>query len=278
MSNLNDNNITMKHVNEVENYEDKKIIVCDFFKSINLSPPIDISEIIIHSINNIKPISFLKFGDGEHSCIFNPCGQNCDNDRYTHKLSFALKNSIVSLTKNNKSYYIGRWNNRKVIDDYNNLCNDKINYADYHTFIILGTSHMEGYLDKKKVKIYKSIKTIKIKKIMVCNSLLINAQKLLNIDYMIFIPLNNWFDTEFEKVLNYISEIITNNNSEPHMILTCCGMSSKVLIYELSKIHNNSLYFDIGSALDFLCRKHDTRGYKNLYSYEYLLDLFKELL
>lgn len=263
---------------ENNDYADKKLIVCEFFKSINLSHPIDISEIIIDSINNVKPISFLKFGDGEHSCIFNPYGANCDNDAYTHKLSTALRNSIISITKNNTSYYIGRWNNRPVIDDYNNLCNNNINYADYHTFIILGESHIEGYLDKKKVKIYQSIKNSKIKKIMVCNNLMVNAQKLLDVDYMIFIPLNNWFDTHFENALNTISKIITDNNNDPHIILTSCGMSAKVLIYELSKKHDNSLYFDIGSALDFLCRKEDTRGYKNLYSYEYLLDLFKDLL
>ena len=107
---------------------------------------------------------------------------------------------------------------------------------------------------------------------------MIKAQKLLDIDYMIFIPFNNWFDNYFENILNNISKLITDNNNEPHIILTACGMSAKVLIYELSKIYDNSLYFDIGSALDFLCTKEDSRGYKNLYSYEYLLDIFKELL
>lgn len=269
----------MENNGELENYNEKKMIVKEFFKSLNLTEPIDISDTIIDSINNIKPILFLKFGDGEYNCIFNPHFiKNCDNDTYTNKLSESLKHSIIYITNSNKPYYIGRWNNRTIIDDYNKLCNTNINYADYHTFIVLGDSHMEGFLDKKKVKIYKAIKMSKIKKIMICNPLMIKAEKLLDIDYMVFIPLCNWFDNFFENILNNVEKIINDNNCEPHIILTCCGMSAKVLICELSKKYENSLYFDIGSGLDFLCRKEDTRGYKNLYSYEYLCDLFKELL
>jgi hypothetical protein len=264
---------------DIQNYNDEELVVYNFYKSINLSKPIDISEKIINSIIYSIPIAFLKFGDGEYNCIMNPNGCNCDKDNYTYKLSNSLRNAFINITNNNNnSYYIGKWNNRKVIDDYINISNNNnINYADYHTFIMLGQSHMEGYLDKKKIKIYETIKISKIKKIMVCNSSMIKAQKLLDIDYMIFIPVNNWFDDQFENVLNNVSEIINNNNGEPHIILTCCGMSAKVLIYELSKKYDNSLYFDIGSALDYLCNE-DIRGYKNLYSYEYLLDLFKEVI
>jgi hypothetical protein len=58
--------------------------------------------------------------------------------------------------------------------------------------------------------------------------------------------------------------------------MTCCGMSAKVLIAELSKKYPKGIYFDIGSGLDKLCTKKDSRGvYK---SYEELLDLFKGII
>jgi hypothetical protein len=257
---------------------DKKLVVHNFYKSIKLSYPIDISEIIIDSINNKKPIAFLKFGDGEHACMFAPYGANCDHDTYTEKLSNALRNAFINITNKNKSnYFIGRWNNKDVIMNYKQLCGNEINYADYHTFIILGgENHMEGFLDKKKIRIYKAIKESRIKKIMVCNNLMYKAEKLLEIDHMVFIPENNWFDSLFETLLENISHIIRDN--EPFILLTSCGMSSKVLIYELTNKFSNGLYFDIGSALDFLCRKYDTRGWEKIYSYEYLVDLFKEII
>lgn len=267
-----------KLVNLIENIVDKELVVYNFFKSIGLSKPVDISEIIIDSINNKKPIAFLKFGDGEHNCIFAPYGANCDNDRYTEKLSNALRNAFINITnKNNPNYFIGRWNNKDVINNFKQLSSNEINYADYHTFIMLGgDNHMEGFLDKKKFKIYKAIKESKIKKIMVCNNLMYKSEKLLDIDHMFYIPQNNWFDNLFEYLLDEISNVIKDN--EPFILLTSCGMSAKVLIYELINKYDNGLYFDIGSALDFLCRKYITRGYENLYSYEYLTDLFKEII
>lgn len=41
-----------------------------------------------------KPVIFLKFGDGEYNCAFGNYGANCDNDIYTPKLSFYIKESL----------------------------------------------------------------------------------------------------------------------------------------------------------------------------------------
>ncbi len=134
------------------------------------------------------------------------------------------------------------------------------------------------YTDTSKIEIYKAIKNSKVKKIMICNQLMVKAQKLLNIDYMIYVPFNNWFDSYFEEVLSRVIEQITPGI--PHIVLTCCGMSSKVLISELLKRSdaNCGIYLDIGSALDFLCTKKDSRGWQALYDYDYLCKIFKDLL
>lgn len=43
-------------------------------------------------INNKTPTIFVKFGDGEFNCMFyTNSGSNCDNDKYTLKLSNKLK-------------------------------------------------------------------------------------------------------------------------------------------------------------------------------------------
>ena len=42
----------MENNGELENYNEKKMIVKEFFKSLNLTEPIDISDTIIDSINN----------------------------------------------------------------------------------------------------------------------------------------------------------------------------------------------------------------------------------
>ena len=90
-----------------------------------------------------------------------------------------------------------------------------------------------------------------------------------------FIPYNNWFDNQFDDILNKVSELI--KNEEKFIIMTACGMSAKVLITELYKLYKNGIYLDIGNGLDYLCWK-DTRGWSKLYNYTYLKEMFKDLI
>ena len=53
-------------------------------------------------------------------------------------------------------------------------------------------------------------------------------------------------------------------------------MGSKVLLAELIKLYPGGIYLDYGSSLDKLCTKKETRGWN--YSYEYLLDLCKDII
>ena len=121
---------------------------------------------------------------------------------------------------------------------------------------------------------YKTIKQSKLKKIIVCNELLIKSKLLLDIDEVVLIPFNNWFDTQFDTVLQEIKEKIQTDGN--HIVMTCCGMSAKVLICELTKSFPLGIYLDFGSALDIICTKRDSRGYNC--DYEYFSNLLKECL
>ena len=112
-----------------------------------------------------------------------------------------------------------------------------------------------------------------MKKIIICSELLIKTKILLNLDHVVLIPLNNWFDTKFDETLNKVKELIGDKDGE-HIILTASGMSSKVLIAELHKSYPNGIYLDIGSGLDCIYTKRDSRvwGYKC----EKIYDKFKE--
>jgi hypothetical protein len=230
---------------------------------------------IVNCIKDNVPVIFLKYGDGEYLCSsknFNDKNNNnkanCDNDNYTIKLSKSITESFKYIAENCKNYYFGRWHDKFVVDYWNSLVNNEVNWVDYHTLLIYNN-------DLSKLEIYKAIKNSKQKKIYICNELLVKAEILLNIDYMIYVPKNNWFDTNFESILEKIKEIMKLYEDD-YIVLTSCGMSAKVLISELYKIYPNEIYLDIGSGLDTICTKRSTRGL--LVNYEFCYNYFKSIL
>ena len=90
---------------------------------------------------------------------------------------------------------------------------------------------------------------------------------------MIHVPLNNWFNTEFNRILQSVKE---NIDPKGTIFLFACGMGAKVLITELVKIFPNGIFLDIGSGLDFICTQRNSRGWG--YSYEQLKNAFEPLL
>ncbi len=223
-----------------------------------------ISEHLIKCIEEKNPVIFCKFGDGEYYCMSKytkdiSMERNCDNDNYTKNLSDSLISSFNYISKVNNAW-IGRWHlwrNDGASDYFQNLSNHKVNWAPYHTFIFDNKDFESNEYFSKKIKIYNSIKKSKLKKIYICNKLLIKSKSLLDIDYLVHVPLNNWFDNEFDKIFLEIKTLI---GDEKCIILTSCGMSSKVLIAELHKFNPQCLFFDLGSAIDLICTKRNSRG------------------
>lgn len=147
------------------------------------------------------------------------------------------------------------------------LVSKPISWSNYHTIII------DGKYNDEKVQLYKAIKNSKTQKIIVCNELLIKSKILLDADDIVIVPFQNWFDTQFDDILQEVIDII--GPDFPHIVITCCGMSAKVLIAELKKRYDTGIYLDFGSAMDLLCTKKSTRG---AYDYAYMETLFRELL
>jgi len=60
-----------------------------------------------------------------------------------------------------------------------------------------------------------------------------------------------------------------------NIILTSGGMASKVLIADLMLENDKNIYIDIGSALDLIATKKDSRGYMH---YDEMKHYFNDLL
>lgn len=231
----------------------------------------NITNYLTNCVNNHTPVSFSKFGDGEFNCIMKSHGKNCDNDCYTEKLSKTLLYSFKYLVEEVENAYIGLWHNQDNKSILEKIVNKQVKWVNYHSIIFDKTN------DDEKVALFKSIKNSKVKKIIICNELLIKSKLLFNADEIILVNFNNWFDNDFENIMNKIKKLIIDN--ENHIIITCCGMSFKNIICECHKIFENGIYLDFGSAIDLLCSKKDSRGYF-IYSidYQYLITKLEEIL
>jgi len=228
----------------------------------------NITTYLTECIQNNTPVSFSKYGDGEFNCIIYRYGMNCDKDTYSSKLSDGLKESFIYMVEHAKNAHIGLWpnDNTKVI--FETFVNKPVKWALYHSILF------DKIDDENKDILYKTIKQSKLKKIIVCNELLIKSKLLLDLDEIVIVPFNNWFDTQFDTILQQVKDKIQTDGN--HIVITCCGMSAKVLLCELTKSFPNGIYLDFGSALDIICTKRDSRGWN--YGYEYVTNLLKECL
>lgn len=234
----------------------------------------EITNYLTECIINKKPVSFSKYGDGEYGCCTNINeGANCDNDRMTLKLKNGLIESFKYIVNETDNGFIGLWHDHNNINFWKSIVNKDIKFAKYHTILnfFWKESVEETY---NKVRLLKSIKKSNLKKIIVCNELLIKSTILLNIDMMIPVPLNNWFDTQLESMIETFKKYIKED--EQCIIITCCGMGAKVLIAKLHKLFPNNIYLDFGSALDEICTKTNTRDEFN--HYDGYLKIYKDLI
>ncbi len=229
----------------------------------------DIHTQLIYSIQNNKPISFLKLGDGEINCMQGHWGSNCDNDNYTEKLKNRLIESCKFLIMYCNNVYLGKWHGGESYTFVERLTPSKPLWADYHTLLFEKTN------DLKKVEILKAIKESKRKKIIVCNPLLIKAKILLDASHIVHVGFNNWFNSDFDTVLEQVLSAIGEEDGN-HIVITCAGMGSKVLLTELVKKFPNGIYLDYGSGLDQLCTKRDTRNWP--FTYDHLVDICGEII
>jgi len=232
------------------------------------------TPIITECIKNNRPIVFIKLGDGEFSCANRWPGHNCDHDNNTRAKGDGIINSVRYLTSNSINVHFGLWPDSGKQAFWERLSTKPIPWTHYHSILIDKRDILEQSTTlHDKITLFKTIKESPLKKIFICNELLVKAKQLLNIDSMIYIPLKNWFDTELGRIIQEAQSNIDQNGT---ITLIACGMGGKVLITELVKLFPKGIFLDIGSGLDFLCTQRDSRGHG--YSYEELKTAFKDLL
>jgi hypothetical protein len=237
----------------------------------------NITDDLTFCILNRTPVVFLKFGDGEYLCAIGTKDCNCDMDIYTEKLQQKLKESFQYMVCKHQNAYIGKWHTEYVNEYWRSLIpeNTTIKWANYHSILLdlihENSTDEERQFFQQKIMLWRTIKQSNLKKIIICNPLLEKSTLLLDIHVIIHVPFQNWFDNYFEKLMDTLKQTIDPN--EQHIIITCCGMSAKVLIPELHKIYPNCIYLDIGSFLDLICTKRNSRGLEATYNEQY--NIFK---
>jgi hypothetical protein len=230
----------------------------------------DITDYLRECIEKQIPVSFSKYGDGEVACMLGKWGANCDGDPYTAKKSEALRNAYVYMINEAPNAYIGKWHHSNETHFLESLARQPIQWAKYHSMLF------DRHDDEKKAELIKTIHRSNTKKIIVCNRNMSKAQQLLRADHIVYVDFQNWFDTSFDRVLNEVKSHMKQD--ENHIVITCAGMGSKVLIAELTKAFPKGIYLDYGSALDLICTGRSTREYSDHYSIDYIKNMLSDIL
>lgn len=211
------------------------------------------TQTLTYNIRNNIACIFAKYGDGELSAATFQNGNNCDGTPLTYKLGNKLRESLQYIVKQPNNM-IGKWPIPSVYNFWQSLVDLPINYVDYHTVI----NDKESIYNIDKLELLKSIKECNRKKIYIANPLLKRAKLLLNIDIHIEVDFSNWFETDYDSVRDSICKSIDSDSNT--IIMVSAGIGAKPLISDLHRLYPNAIYIDIGSALDTICTKRDSRG------------------
>lgn len=229
---------------------------------------------LIDCIHDNKPVVFLKLGDGEYYCANFHQGANCDQDNYTIKKGKALLDTLAFLNDTKNNVYFALWPQYEKFIFWEKQCSRPIRWTNYHSLIIDENDiNTKSQALQDKIELYKTIQQSPLKKVFICNILLQKAKILLKIDTLVHIPFSNWFDTDFERILE---EVKKEYSEQGTIFMVAAGMGGKPLIGELARVFPNAIYLDIGSALDYLCTQKCSRG--NRFTYSQLKEAFQDLL
>ena len=224
---------------------------------------------VTRRIKNSEQIVFVKYGDGELSCMMGHEGGNCDNDPYTPQLRIGLIQALYYyINSNNNNIFIGKWHDETLLNTFLQIYGlNNPQLTKYHLIM----NDNDFFHNNSMYNFLKTIKETKRKKIILSNEKNYRMKELFNADTYIIVPPNNWFvdySKYYEKVLSEITE--------DSILFTAAGQGSKVLIANILNVYPNLTCLDIGSSFDFLCQKNKSRAWEHTYDDEY--NYYKELL
>jgi len=235
----------------------------------------NITNYLADCIRTNTPVAFSKYGDGELICANRTGRTNADFENYTETLSNKIIAAFKYMVNVAENAHVGQWHDKSSCAFWDQYAEKPIKWAYFHSLLIDNEDmQTKGEVLMNKIKLYKTIKTSPLKKIIICNPLLIKSQQLLNIDHVVTVPFRNWIDSHMDDCINHLKSIIREDGN--HIVITCCGIASRILLPELIKIYPKGIYLDFGSGLDFICTKRDSRGWS--YTYTELAEVLKDIL
>lgn len=234
----------------------------------------NILSLLIQKITAGEPTGFIKFGDGEFFCMDNtyPGGHNVDHDSFTIEKGKQLISAFNTFVNSFSSIiYLGKWHeDHWNWDQFLQQKQNTISWANYHTLLLDGDDMYD------KIKLYTTIKNAPLTKIYIGNKYLKRVQVLFNVDKYIEVGERNWFDNDFDFILQQVLETMNNNTNSPCIVMTSAGMAAKILLAEILSKHPQTIVLDFGSAFDFICTGHQSRTWEP--PRNFLLQLLSELI
>lgn len=219
-----------------------------------------------------EPCGFIKYGDGEYFAAIQYPGHNCDGTPYSPALGAKIVESFRFLSAQ-PHLMLGAWHDPAKAAYWNPLSASPPNWVDYHTAIIDDLARPE------KARLYKAIKESPRHKVYVANAEMHKAAPLLNLQALIAVHPSNWFDTAYDDTLSAVCASIDGAGSGA-MLITSAGMGAKPLIADVIKKYPGTIVIDVGSALDTICTKRDTRGFGHAHGiyHDQLCEYLREIV
>ena len=223
---------------------------------------------LTNKIINGIPFVLTKLGDGEFSSMVGTRGKNCDHDTFSDKLQVDLIKAFKEF-ENDPNVFVCEWHTEKEKTAILHLFNGLQFISPYD---IINTNCPVSLQDNNIFNFYKAIQDSKIHKVLIATFCLFRAASFLKVNKYVEVPCRNWYQDTSEQIIKNISK----EAKEKNIFMFCAGMGSKCLIAALRKLYPDSLFIDIGSGIDFLCAKRNTRG--AALTYEIIENYFKPIL
>ena len=214
---------------------------------------------------------FVKYGDGEISCMIGIQGHNCDNDPYTPALRSGLIQSLLYYIQHPNAY-VGKWHGLEGQAQMQQLLQmfvsgEQPKWVDYHLVMNDDTA----FTKPSMYTFLETIQNLNRKKIIFTNAANHRMMDLFKAQAHIVVPPNNWFK-DFEQYLEQLEKEMTDNC----VLFTAAGQGSKVMIAFLTAKYPTLSCVDIGSSFDFICQKQKSRAWFHTYEDQY--NYYKALL
>ena len=244
---INNNHPEFNYSNIIHAYYRKFIYNVEY---IDIKP-----EYMIDNINNNKPYTYIRIGDGEQHCIQSQYTNNF-NSHNKNGCNFStdgLAESILEILNDNdlinKDNIYLAWNPATIRNRYDcyKVINEKKPKSDM-IFIAENTTLILKLLDDPNFlkNFFNSIN--KSSRIIYTGPEYLNNEKNpIKYHDFITIPTSNCFDESYNIFRKIEDQLIGNNN----LVFFSGGLGIKSTIYKLYKKYgNNHTFYDIGSALD----------------------------